>query len=56
MDGWKALRGNWTYYFVVDSDGYRRFESLSKVECEYFARGMITRGEERPGIFEVERF
>jgi hypothetical protein len=56
MDGWKALGANWTYYFVVDASGMRRFESLVKIEVEIFARSMITRGEHRPEIYEVDRF
>jgi hypothetical protein len=47
---------NWMYYVVSDAEGNVRFSSISQIEAEYFAVGLINRGEQRPDIFEFDRF
>lgn len=43
------------YYEVRSHGGQIRFQSVSKIEAEFFARGLIRRGEARPEIWSMPR-
>lgn len=45
----------WVWYEVRDRKNRVRFQSLSKIDAEFFARKLIQKGESPPEITEIDR-
>jgi hypothetical protein len=57
-DFFKTTNGaeNWVYYEVRDASETLRFTALSRNEAETFCIGLISRGEKKPDLFEIDRY